>query len=41
MIEELNAKMPNEKATTTLEPKLRHLVAVLKKSPFLHDAELP
>ena len=33
--------MQGEKATATLEPRLRELIAVLKKSPFLQDAELP
>lgn len=33
--------MAGEKATTTLEPRLRELITVLKKSPFMHDAELP
>jgi len=33
--------MQGEKSTSSLEPRLRELMAVLKKSPFVHDAELP
>lgn len=33
--------MAGEKATTTLEPRLRDLIAVLKKSPYMLDADLP
>ena len=34
-------KMGNEKASTSLAPRLRELIANLKKSPYRHDAELP
>ena len=33
--------MQGQKATTTLEPRLRELIAVLKKSPYIHDSEVP
>ena len=33
--------MAGEKSTTSLEPRLRELIAVLKKSPYMQDAELP
>ena len=33
--------MSGQKVTPTLDRRLRDLIAVLKKSPYIHDAELP
>lgn len=33
--------MAGEKTTTTLELRLGELIAALKKSPYMHDSEVP